>query len=439
MTHHDSGFDVCRRSDHHLSRRLFLQGTAAGGFALGGFGRLFAADNADKVAKQAKHVILLFMSGGPSQFETWDPKTGRPTGGPHMSTQTAVPGLRFDEYMPSLARLANKTAVIRSMTSDLGDHMEAHYLAQTGHKPTNVTAPPPHWLSACAHLKPATGELPSYVVLGAESGGNMAVPGPGFLGAGAQGLYCPGKGLGPEDLPAGGASDLDAFRRRDALRAKLGDRFHQGRATATTDGHGAAFGAVDRLLKSRDLFDLAKEPPKRVERYGPTALGKDCLLAARLVERGVPFVRVQHQNGLAWDKHRRAFDSQRHITREFDLAAGALIDDLIDRGLYEKTLVVLMGEFGRTPEILGQGPPGRNHWTKSWSLALGGCGVKPGAVVGSTNADGTAVRDRPVTIPDLFATFYTLLGIDHKKELDFEYRPVPLTENGKGTPIKEVL
>jgi hypothetical protein len=427
----------CRRADHHLSRRLFLQG--AGAAALGGFGRLFAADHAAKAAGQGKHVILVFMSGGPSQFETWDPKTGRPTGGPHMNIQTTVPGVRFDEYMPNLARLADKMAVIRSMTSDLGDHMEGHYLAQTGHKPTNVVATAPHWLSVCAQQRPAANGLPSYVVLGAEQGGNMAVPGPGFLGPGFQGLYCPGKGQGPEDLPAAGAKDLDNFRRRAALRAKLGEGFSTGRGTMAADSHDAAFGSVEYLLRNRDLFDLSKEPPKRLEKYGPTALGKDCLLAARLVEKGVPFVRVQHQGGLAWDKHRRAFDSQRHLTREFDTAVAALIDDLRDRGLWDKTLVILMGEFGRTPEILGQGSPGRNHWTKSWSLSLGGCGVKPGVVVGSTNEDGTAVKDRPVTIPDLFATFYTLLGIDYRTELEFEGRPVPLTENGKGTPVKEVL
>jgi hypothetical protein len=437
MTRSDTHPAGCRRAEHHLSRRLFLQGMGAA--ALGGFGRLFAADSAAKAAARQKHVILLFMSGGPSQFETWDPKTGRPTGGPHMNTQTTVPGVRFDEYMPNLARLADRMAVIRSMTSDLGDHMEGHYLAQTGHKPTNVVATAPHWLSVCAHQKPAAGDLPSYVVLGAEQGGNMAVPGPGFLGAGYQGLYCPGQGRGPEDLPAGGAKDLDDFRRRAALRARLGEGFSGGRATPATDSHDAAFGAVGGLLANRALFDVSKEPAKRAEAYGPSAFGRDCLLAARLVEKGVPFVRVQHQGGLAWDKHRRAFDSQRHITREFDAAAGALVDDLRDRGLWDRTLVVMMGEFGRTPEILGQGPPGRNHWTKSWSLSLGGCGVKPGVVVGSTNADGTAVKDRPVTIPDLFATFYTLLGIDYRTELEYEGRPVPLTENGKGTPVKEVL
>jgi len=176
-----------------------------------------------------------------------------------------------------------------------------------------------------------------------------------------------------------------------------------------------------------------------LDRYGDSRFGRDCLLAARLVEKGVPFVRVQDQNGLAWDKHRRAFESQRHITAEFDRAAGALIDDLVARGLWERTLVVMMGEFGRTPEILGQGPPGRNHWAKSWSLALGGCGVKEGVVVGATNANGTEIADRPVSLHDLFCTFYRVLGLDPHKELMFEGRPVPLVENKLGKPIAEIL
>ncbi|MBA4063157.1 MAG: hypothetical protein C0501_05485 [Isosphaera sp.] len=428
---------VCRRADHAVSRRRFLSAAAAVGTA--GFGRLFAADHAAAATKQGKHVILVFMSGGPSQFETWDPKTGRPTGGPHLSTQTAVPGVRFDEYLPNLARLADRMAVIRSMTSDLGEHADAHFLAQTGHKPTNVVATAPHWLSMAAHEAPPANGLPAYVVLGLENfETRMSVPGAGFLGARYQGLHCPGKGQGPEDLPAGTDAERAAFARRDGLRRDLGAAFAPGRDTSGVRSHEAAFAGVGRLLGNRALFDLSKEPAKRAETYGPTALGRDCLLAARLVEQGVPFVRVQHQGGLAWDKHRRAFDSQRHLTREFDTAVGAMIDDLRDRGLWDKTLVVLMGEFGRTPEIMGQGPPGRNHWTKSWSLAFGGCGVRP-AVVGSTNEDGTAVKDRPVTIPDLFATFYTVLGIDYRKELDFEGRPIPLTENGKGSPVKEVL
>lgn len=430
---------LCAGHEHSFSRRLFLQGGVAGGFAFGGFGRLFAADHAAQVAKQQKRVILVFMSGGPSQFETWDPKPGRPTGGPHLTTQTSLPGVHFDEFMPNLARLANKMAVIRSMTSPFGEHAEGCQYAQTATRPSPVVAPPPHWLSVCAHQLPASNsQLPSYVMLGQENG-EFAAPLAGYLGAAYQPLLCPGGGLPPQDLPAASPETIAALAGREQLRDQISRRFAAQRDPDLVSAHDTAYQRMGDLLKARNLFDVAQESARDRDRYGPSKLGRDCLLARRLVEHGVPFVRVQHQNGLAWDKHRRAFESQRHITAEFDTAVGALIDDLIARGLWPHTLLVLMGEFGRTPEILGQGPPGRNHWTKSWSLSFGGCGLKEGVVIGSTNQDGTAVQDRPVTIPDLFCTFYQALGLNPHKELRFQGRPIPLVEDKLGKPMAEVF
>ncbi len=429
----------CSPAQHALSRRLFLQGAIAGTAAFGGFGRLFAADHAAQAARAGKRVILLFMSGGPSQFETWDPKPGKDTGGPHLSIPTAVPGLRIDEFMPRFAERADRLAVIRSMTTEIGDHAEGAFLAQTGYKPSSIVAPPPHWLSVCAHEIPsANADLPSYVTLGTENG-PLAVPGSGFLGAAYQALYCPGGGEGPQDLPKASPEQLQAQDARERLRGQIGGRFLEGRLTSAVDSHEASFRELNKLLAAGDLFDLERESPADRERYGATRFGRDCLLARRLVERGVPFVRVQHQNGLAWDKHRRAFDSQRHITTEFDIAVGALVDDLQARGLWEDTLLVMMGEFGRTPEIQGQGTPGRNHYTKSWSLALGGCGIQGGAVIGATNDDGTEIIDRPVTIHDLFCTFYRALGLNPHEELMFQDRPIPLVEDKLGKPLEELL
>lgn len=427
----------CNTFDHSLSRRLFLQGMVAGGMAFGGFGRLFAADSAAQAIRKQKHVILVFMSGGPSQFETWDPKPGQPTGGPHLTIPTTIPGFHVDEFMPNLARLANKMVVIRSMTSPFGEHAEGAKYTQTAHRPSPVTAHAPHWLSVCAHqLPPSRPELPSYVMLGQENG-EFAAPLAGHLGSAYQALQCPGGGSPPLDLPAASAEEIAALAGREQFRNQVSERFAQGRDASLVNAHDTAFRRMGDLITARKIFDLAQE--KNAERYGNSKLGRDCLLARRLVEHGVSFIRVQHQNGLAWDKHRRAFESQRHITTEFDTAVGALIDDLLGRGLWESTLVVLMGEFGRTPEIAGQGPPGRNHWTKSWSLSFGGCGVRPGVVVGSTNADGTAIKDRPVTIPDLFCTFYKALGINPHKELRYQGRPIPLVEDKLGEPIMEVL
>lgn len=430
---------LCAGHEHAFSRRLFLQGLVAGGCAFGGFGRLFAADNAAQAARRQKHVILVFMSGGPSQFETWDPKPGQWSGGPHLTIPTSLPGIHFDEFLPNLARLARKMVTIRSMTSPFGEHAEGAHYTQTATRPSPVVAPPPHWLSVCAQQQPALRpELPSFIMLGQENG-EFAAPLAGFLGAAHQALLCPGGGMPPQDLPAATPEAIAALAGREQLRTLVSQRFAAGRDADLVAAHDTAYQRMSDLLKARKLFDLSQESAKDHERYGPSRLGRDCLLARRLVEQGVPFVRVQHQNGLAWDKHRRAFESQRHISAEFDTAVGALIDDLIARGLWAHTLVVLMGEFGRTPEILGQGPPGRNHWTKSWSLAFGGCGLKEGVVIGSTNKDGTAIQDRPVTIPDLFCTFYKALGIDPHKELRFQGRPIPLVEDKLGQPLAEVF
>jgi hypothetical protein len=430
----------CPRHEHVFTRRALLEGAAAGGLAFGGFGRLFAADHAAAVKQREKRVILVFMSGGPSQFETWDPKPGAPTGGPHISIPTSIPGVHFDEYMPNLARLAERMIAVRSMTSSNGDHDQGGYVAQTAYNPSTVVAPAPHWLSICAHQKPAAElGLPSYVMLGKDNFGKLHVPGPGFLGAAYQPLHCPGGGAGPQDLPKPSAEAIAAFKQRESLRRSFSDSFSAGRDAGLVQAHDGAFEQVARLLESHDLFDISQEPPRDFDRYGDSDLGRDCILARRLIERGVPFVRVQHQSGLAWDKHRRAFQSQRWITSEFDTAVGALVDDLIDRGLWEHTLLVLMGEFGRTPEISGQGQPGRNHWTKCWSLSLGGCGLKEGLVIGSTNDNGTELVDRPVTIHDLFCTFYKALGIDPHKELMYQDRPIPLVENKLGAPVAEVF
>jgi hypothetical protein len=406
--------------------------------AFGGFGALFGADNAAEAKKTQNHVLLVFMSGGPSQFETWDPKPGQRTAGPHMTTQTAIPGVRFDEFLPRLAKLADRMAVIRSMTSPSNDHVVAGLHTQSAYLPSPAIAAPPHWLSVCSRLLPGEGELPAYVMLGSDQAA-FPTPGPGFLGAGHGGLLCGGGGKPPQDLLSAGESEIKEHERREGLRARLGQGFAQGRPAHLIDGHDTSFRRVSTLMQRHSAFDISRESAKAREAFGNSALGKDLLLARRLIENGVSFVRVQHQGGGAWDKHRNAFRSQRHINAEFDHCVGALVEDLIARGLWDHTLLVLMGEFGRTPMINGQGGGGRDHWSKSWSLSLGGCGVKGGVVVGTTNADGTAVKDRPVTVPDLFCTFYKALGINPHKEIYHRGQPIPLVENKQGKPVTELL
>lgn len=428
---------LCNPGEHALSRRLFLSGLAAGGVALGGFGQLFSAANAQEATRRQKHVILVYMSGGPSQFETWDPKVGQRTSGPHMTIPTAVPGVRFDEYMPNFARLANRMSVIRTMNTPSNDHNVGSLHTQSGYFPSPAISAPPHWLSVCSRLLPreSTDGLPTYVMLGRPD----VTPGPGYLGAEHQGLVFPGNGRPPADLPQATESDIQAQDRREGLRNRLGASFNEGRPAHLVDTHDVSFRRMSNLMRTQSAFDISREPRRDHDRYGPSPLAKDMLLARRLVEQGVPFVRVQHQGGLAWDKHRNAFRSQRYITAEFDQAVGALVDDLVDRGLWEHTLVVCMGEFGRTPMINGQGGGGRDHWPRNWSMSLGGCGIRGGVVVGATNQDGTEIQNRPVSIHDLFCTFYRALGINHRRQLYHRDRPIPLVENQQGQPIQELF
>lgn len=436
---HSSG--ACLVTDHVLSRRMFLHGMVAGGVAFGGFGQLFSAAHAQVAVRQQKHVILVYLSGGPSQFETWDPKPGAASAGPHLTIPTAIAGVHFDEFMPNLARLANRMAVIRSMTSPSNDHVAAGLHTQSAYLPSPAIASPPHWLSVCSKLLPSVNEngLPPYLMLG-DDGSTFPTPGPGYLGAEFGALQCAGSGLPPQDVPRSPEAEIPALARRENLRARLSEPFQQGRPEHLVGAHETAFRRMNSLLRSHDAFNLAREPQRCHDRYGASPLGKDLLLSRRLIEHGVSFIRVQHQRGGGWDKHRNAFrGSQRHITAEFDHAASALIEDLIERGLFEHTLVVCMGEFGRTPQINGQGGGGRDHWSRSWSMSLGGCGLRGGVVVGSTNENGTEVRDRPVTVADLFCTFYRALGINPRRQLYFQDRPIPLVENQQGQPIGELF
>jgi hypothetical protein len=420
------------------SRRSFLLGTLRAGGALAGLGGLFRPAVADELRKAQKRAILVWMAGGPSQLETWDPKPGRWSAGPHDTIATAVPGLRFDEYMPRLARLADRMAVVRSVTSRSQEHDQATFAGLTGAARGRLPAPP-LWLAACAHeLAGDDAAWPALAALGPREGfaGDYAPPGGGFLGPGFDPVQCPGDGKPPDGFPASDA-DAETARRRDALRDRLSADFRYGHDPARADAHDAAYGLAGSLLARRGLFDLAREPARRADAYGHTRLGRDCLLACRLVERGVPFVLVTAPK-LEWDLHREADTKQRQVTGRFDTAVGALVNDLVARGLWDHTLVALMGEFGRAPTVDGGRGGGRNHWSKCWSVSFGGAGVKPG-VVGATDENGTDVQDRPVTVPDLLATFYAALGIDPRKEVDVDGRPTPLVERGAGKPIAEVL
>jgi Protein of unknown function (DUF1501) len=411
-----------------LSRRAFLSTSA-----LAGLGGLFHPAVAAELLKKQKRAILVWMSGGPSQLETWDPKPGRPTAGPHGTTATSVPGLYFDEHMPRLTRLADRMVVVRSMTSKIAEHVQATVSGMTGSPPNRGPAAP-LWQSVCA--KELVGDeavWPAFVTLGKAHGRDEPRTGGGFLGPRYDPVPCAGDGKPPEGLPTS-AADVETVRRRHDLRDKLGADFGYGHDEGRLAAHDNTFRQVRGLLDRRGLFDLSSEPFRRVERYGDSPLGRDCLLACRLVEHGVPFVRVCCPL-LEWDLHAR-LKEQQAITARFDTAVGAMVDDLIARGLWEHTLVVLMGEFGRTPR---QSRAGRDHWSKCWSMSFGGAKARGGVVVGETDENGEEVKDRPVTVRDLLVTFYEALGVDPHKEVDVQGRPTPYVDRGTGAPIHEAL
>jgi hypothetical protein len=427
----------CGSPDHAVSRRGFLGALAAG--ATG-----FAADMtclnvlknpvlAGELKRQQKRVILLWLAGGASQLETWDPKPGAPTGGPFRAIPTAVPGVHISELMPEMARRMRHTCIVRSLNTRNGDHAGGARLMMRGRRDEANLQYPDLGAVLARELGRADSQVPDYVSFYFATEGRRMAPGSaGFLGS----RYAPMElytSMIPDNIHRPeGISDLD-HRQRAELRDLLSKRFERGRASGTLGSHNEAYQRVRGLMASEKLFDVAQEPQKMRDLYGPTQFGEQVLVARRLVEGGVPFVRV----GRAWwDSHGQNFETHQEMVPELDHVMAALLDDLGQRGLLEHTLVITLAEFGRTPAI--NPSLGRDHFASAWSATLSGCGVQGGAVYGKTDATGNRVVDGEVGAAQLFATIYRALGINHQKNYYVGSRPVPLTDPGT-KPIKEVL
>jgi hypothetical protein len=273
--------------------------------------------------------------------------------------------------------------------------------------------------------------LPGHIYIcnghGSGNGSNGAFLGPKYASIVLRDVEAPQNTARPAALSE------TADQRRSGLRRQLNDHFARRRRTADTDAFTYSYEQAAQLMQRRDIFDLSKEPERERERYGKHEFGRHCLLARRLLEQGVACVQVKHSN---YDTHFENFDFHIEQLGEFDRAFATLIADLVDRGLYERTLVVVMGEFGRTPKI-NKGY-GRDHWATGWSVVLGGCGIQPGAVVGKTNEDGTSIVDRQVDSGDLFHTYLRAVGVDSTAKFDIGGRPVLLADPAR-EPIKELL
>ena len=419
----------CGTADHTVSRRAFL-GTAAAA-ALGPIG--FASTSAGgELAKAQKRVLVIFMHGGVSQLETWDPKPNTDTGGPFRAISTSVPGMRICELLPHTAKHAHRLALVRGVNTANDDHGQGATIMLTGRKLEAAIEYPHLGAVAAKLLGPEDSELPGHIQILVRGGGGFGKQDAAFLGPkfASVGL---GDGKPPADLlrPAGLSADAD--RQREELRKKLNDRFAASRKSAATDAYAASFDQAERVFRKADVFDVAKEDTKLADRYGRHDFGRHLLLARRLLEAGVTYVKVNHSN---YDTHHENFDFHIEQLGEFDRPFAALLEDLAERGMLESTLVVVMSEFGRTPKI--NHLYGRDHWSKAWSVALAGCGIKGGAVVGKTNANGTAVTDREVNAGHLFHTYLRAVGLDPAKNFYPNERPVPVADP-KAAAIGEIL
>lgn len=418
----------CVRADH-LSRRALMKGalaTAAGAVVMNWGGLTNPSALADEVRKGRRHCILLWMNGGASQFETFDMKPGRPTGGPFRPITSNVPGIQVCELMPKMAQQMDKVAVIRSMKTSEVDHPGGIYLMHTGYRPSANVRFPEIGAIVAKYQGIDGADLPNFVKV--SSNGDA---GSGFLGPKFQPF-----GIGSEGgLPPFSVSQMETAResRRHDLRSFVEDRFTQQTGSEVSKMHREAYEAARRLQKGRDAFKIDQEWEKVRDLYGDSEFGKRCLLARRLVESGVAFVEVGQSS---YDSHADNFFWHRGLVPPMEHAWAGLLTDLKERGLLEKTLVVWTGEIGRTPQINNRA--GRDHYVRCWSTALAGCGIKGGQVYGASDENGVEVKDSPVTEGDFFATIYQALGINPGTENYAGLRPVPLAPFGSKV-VKELL
>jgi hypothetical protein len=408
--------------------------TGATASVLGGWlANLAAANPARK-----RSCILLWMSGGPSQTDTFDLKPGHAHGGPFRETATSTPGIRISEHLPGLARQAHHLALVRSMKTREGDHGRATYHLRTGNLPQGaIQFPTLGALVAKEHFQPQD-DLPSYVSINAERALSQAALSAGFLGPQHAPLIVgPSEGgLQVQNVAyPDGVSAAQARERLDLLRQMEAD-FLESRPGIATRSHRSAYDRAVRLMRpsAARAFHLDEEPKQLRDAYGRSLFGQGCLLARRLVERGVPFVEVTLGG---WDTHDNNFEAVRSLCQVLDPAWSTLMADLEQHGLLDSTLVVWMGEFGRTPVINSR--QGRDHYPNAWSVVLGGGGIRGGSVVGRTGKDGLTVEDRPVAVPDLLATVCLALGIDvNKQNMSNVSRPIRIVDKS-AQPIREVL
>ena len=417
MLYHHQSVAITRRG---VARRSFLKAVPAGALAAGTlhFTDLMTVQ-AEQLRKDGRALILLWMQGGPSQLETFDPKPDHDNGGPTEAIDTAVSGIRIAQGWENTAKVMGDIALIRSLNNKEGEHQRATYQLHTGYLPSGSVRYPSLGCAIAQDIA-AERELPAVVSVGPTIGS-------GFLGVNYEPFVVQQAGQMPRNIAL--TTDRARYDRRLGLLGKLeADYASRGGEQAVGD-HKRLYEKTSKLVLSSDLkaFDIAEESTETKSRYGDTNFGRGCLLARRLVESGVTFVEVRAGN---WDTHDDNFNRTGNLAKEVDPAMAALIGDLKERGMLDRTLVVWMGEFGRTPRINPR--TGRDHYPRVFNAALAGGGIKGGQVIGESTPDGMAVKTDPVSVPDLFCSICDALHVDPAKEnMSPIGRPIKIVDGGE--------
>jgi hypothetical protein len=447
-----------------LSRRDLLRASGLG--LLGSVSCSWLPAFAAAAEKSPRHLILLWMSGGPTQTDTFDMKPEHANGGQFKPIDTNVSGIQISEHLPGLAKHADKLAIVRGLSTTEGDHGRGTFLMRTGERPGGNLKYPAIGSSLSKELGTVTADLPNYFSIASQVALNPAAFSPGFLGpkyaaasvsvlsapaatgANAQQLANAQQSAANDSPAATEFTELgvDFLRRPSHVSSASEQRrlqlwqameaeFLESRKSAAVEAHQTVYQRALRVMQSAsaDAFDLQSEPVTTRQAYGPGVFGQGCLLARRLIERGVPVVEVTLDG---WDTHVQNFESVQRLSRELDAGWSALLDDLQQRGLLESTTILWMGEFGRTPVINEM--VGRDHFPAAWSCVFAGGGIRGGQVHGKTSPDGMEVVDQKVSVKDVLATLCRAVGVaDTQENMTNLGRPIKIVDGGN--PIKEIL
>ncbi len=421
------------RLNSEISRRRFVEAFAQTVLGVNLLNLVPSAEAAVTPKAKAKNVIYLYLRGGLSHVDTFDPKAGQPEMAGVETIETSAAGVQVGAWLPKLARQMHHIALVRSMTSTQGVHERGNYLAHTSYFQTPTIGHPSLGTFTLKRLGTENPLLPGNILIN----GSSQHPGAGYMPSHLAPLPIvdPAAGLQNSKLLAG-VTEKD-FARRTQLAQALSDGFVKRTPHRVAAAYHKIHDEAVGLMQSRDLkaFDVEQEDTRTREKYGSHTFGKACLLARRLVEHGVRFIEVDE--GQNWDTHNDHVVSMRKMMPSADQTMAALLDDLHERGLLESTLVVMATEFGRSPQI-SETTAGRGHHPAAFTWWLAGGGVRGGYVYGKTEPSGERVADLPVTMPDFNATIAAALGIDLKAtEISPSGRPFTIANDGK--PIAELL